>query len=117
MTYASAGAKCEVTNGGTCISDLNYTTNERCTFRTNQPLFASATLGGLYLLIKYTDLNPGTLYQFFACLFALLATSDLLQPLLGLAATGELGLAASTSVGVKKTLGGLVVVAAAAWSR
>ena len=55
------------------------------------PLFASATLGGLYLLIKYTDLNPGTLYQFFACLFALLATSDLLQPLLGLAVTGELG--------------------------
>lgn len=63
---------------------------------------ASVTLGGLYLLIKYTELNPGTLYQFFACLFALLATSDLLQPLLGLAATGELGTAAETSFGEER---------------
>ena len=66
------------------------------------PLFASATLGGLYLLIKYTELNPGTLYQFFACLFALLATSDLLQPLLGLAVTGELGTPADEAFGEER---------------
>ena len=66
------------------------------------PIFASVTLGGLYLLIKYTELNPGTLYQFFACLFALLATSDLLQPLLGLAATGELGTPADESFGEER---------------
>ena len=55
------------------------------------PIFASAVLGGLYLVIKYTGLNPGALYQFFACLLALLACSDLLQPFLGLALSGELG--------------------------
>jgi len=54
------------------------------------PIFASITLGGLYLLVKYTGFNPGALYQFFACLFALLATSDLLQPLLGLTLAGAL---------------------------
>jgi len=55
------------------------------------PVFASVALGGLYFLIKYTDLNPATIYQFTACLFAFLATSELLEPLLGLAAAGELG--------------------------
>jgi len=54
------------------------------------PVFASVTLGGLYLVIKYTGLNPGGLYQFFACLFALLAASDLLQPIAGLGLAGAL---------------------------
>ena len=54
------------------------------------PVFASVTLGGLYLIIKYTGLNPGALYQFFACLFALLAATDLLQPVAGLGLTGAL---------------------------
>ena len=54
------------------------------------PIFASVTLGGLYLVIKYTGLNPGALYQFFACLFALLAASDLLQPIAGLGLAGAL---------------------------
>ena len=43
MTHASAGAKCELTNGGTCISDLNYTNSERCTFRAEAIISVSAT--------------------------------------------------------------------------
>jgi minor histocompatibility antigen H13 len=54
------------------------------------PLFAGAVLGGLYFLIKYSTLNPALLYQFFGCLFALLATSEVLQPFLGLALSGNL---------------------------
>ena len=54
------------------------------------PFIATATLGGLYLIIKYTALDPGTFYRGVACLFALLSTSELLQPLLGLAIAGEL---------------------------
>ena len=38
-----SGAKCEVTNGGACISDLNYTNNERCTFRAEAIISVSAT--------------------------------------------------------------------------
>jgi minor histocompatibility antigen H13 len=53
-------------------------------------LFAGAVLGGLYFLIKYSTLNPALLYQFFGCLFALLATSEVLQPFLGLALSGNL---------------------------
>ena len=52
------------------------------------PLFASAVLGGLYAILKFTELDPGAVYRLAACLFALLATSDLLQPLLGLAVAG-----------------------------
>ena len=66
------------------------------------PIFASVTLGGLYLCLKYTGLNPGSLYQFFACLFALLATADLLQPLLGLGLANELLAPASQDFGEKR---------------
>ena len=43
LTEATAGAKCEITNGGTCISDLNYTNYERCTFRAEAIISVSAT--------------------------------------------------------------------------
>ena len=54
------------------------------------PVFASCLLGGLYFLIKYTGLNPGVVYQLLGCFLALLATSELLQPLIGLLLAGEL---------------------------
>ena len=54
------------------------------------PVFASLTLGGLYFLIKYTGLNPAVLYQCLGSFLALLATSELLQPIIGLALAGEL---------------------------
>ena len=43
LTAASPGAKCEVTNGGACISDLNYGNDERCTFRAEAIISVSAT--------------------------------------------------------------------------
>eukprot|EP00316_Scyphosphaera_apsteinii_P011971 CAMPEP_0119315888 /NCGR_PEP_ID=MMETSP1333-20130426/37576_1 /TAXON_ID=418940 /ORGANISM="Scyphosphaera apsteinii, Strain RCC1455" /LENGTH=411 /DNA_ID=CAMNT_0007321383 /DNA_START=187 /DNA_END=1422 /DNA_ORIENTATION=+ len=66
------------------------------------PIVASTVLGGLYILIKYTGLNPGVVYQFFACLFALLAMSDLLQPLFGLLTAGELLTPATEAFGEKQ---------------
>jgi len=55
------------------------------------PIFASVTLGGLYLLLKYIpDLNPGTLYKILACLFGAVAITELLEPLFGLTVAGEL---------------------------
>ena len=53
------------------------------------PVFASFTLGGLYLLIKNTELDPATVYRGVACVFALLSGVELLQPLFGLLASGE----------------------------
>ena len=54
------------------------------------PVFASVTLGGLYFLIKNTGLNPAVVYQGLGSFLALVATSELLQPIIGLALAGEL---------------------------
>ena len=46
------------------------------------PIFAGVTLGLLYALIKYTNLDPGTLYRVFASLFRFICFGEILQPLL-----------------------------------
>ena len=55
------------------------------------PLVAGASLFGLYCLLKYTSLDPSTIYQAAACIFALVSSSELLCPLAGLLATNRLG--------------------------
>ena len=52
------------------------------------PFVAGASLFGLYCLIKFADINPSTVYQFAACTFALVSSSELFAPLLGLLLVG-----------------------------
>eukprot|EP00592_Proboscia_alata_P006605 CAMPEP_0194360156 /NCGR_PEP_ID=MMETSP0174-20130528/7426_1 /TAXON_ID=216777 /ORGANISM="Proboscia alata, Strain PI-D3" /LENGTH=553 /DNA_ID=CAMNT_0039131455 /DNA_START=206 /DNA_END=1867 /DNA_ORIENTATION=+ len=52
------------------------------------PIFAGVTLGLLYALIKYTDLDPGTLYRVFASLFGFICFGEILQPVIGLSPLG-----------------------------
>ena len=54
------------------------------------PFVAGASLFGLYCLLKYTQLDPATVYQFAACTFALVSSAEVLAPAIGLAATGRL---------------------------
>ena len=60
------GPNCKTTNGGTCISNLNYGNDERCTFRAEAPITVSATTfdimvsgndQGDHLIIGGTDYN------------------------------------------------------------
>ena len=53
------------------------------------PVFAATTLGLLYALIKYTNLDPGQLYRLFAVIFGWLCLTELLQPLVALSPLGE----------------------------
>lgn len=48
------------------------------------PFFAAATLGLLYAIIKYTDLDPGSLYRVFTSVFGLICLTEVLQPLVAL---------------------------------
>ena len=43
LTDATPGANCNITNGGACISDLNYGNDERCAFRAEGIISVSAT--------------------------------------------------------------------------
>ncbi len=54
------------------------------------PVVASASLGGLYVLLKYTELNPALIYQVGACAFALVSAVELLAPAIGLGLAGRL---------------------------
>ena len=42
-SYHGYTAKCNITNGGACISDLNYGNDEECTFRAEAIISVSAT--------------------------------------------------------------------------
>ena len=53
------------------------------------PVFAATTLGLLYALIKYTNLDPGQLYRIFAVIFGWLCLTELLQPLVALSPLGR----------------------------
>lgn len=50
------------------------------------PIVAGTSLTLLYALIKFTDINPATVYQFACTAFGIVAWVELLQPLCGLAA-------------------------------
>ena len=65
------------------------------------PFVAGASLFGLYCLLKYTDLDPTTVYQGAACLFALASSSEIVRPLAGLAITGRLGFLSEASSGTE----------------
>lgn len=54
------------------------------------PLFAGVALGGLYALIKYTNIDPAMAYQLGACFVGAVATWEVLTPVLGLARAGAL---------------------------
>lgn len=47
------------------------------------PFVASASLFGLYSLITYTGVEPGTLYRAFSCLFGVVSVAELSQPVFG----------------------------------
>lgn len=52
------------------------------------PVFAAGTLGVLYVLIKYTDFDPGTAYRFFACGFGWICVAEVTQEIFGISPLG-----------------------------
>ena len=53
---------CNITNGGTCISDLNYGDDERCTFRAEAIISVSATTFDTEAYYDYITIG-GTRYS------------------------------------------------------
>ena len=41
------------------------------------PVISSISLGGLYLILKYTEFDPGYVYRLFTCLFAFLSVQEI----------------------------------------
>lgn len=54
------------------------------------PFIASAWLFGLYWVLKYSDLDPSTLFAIVTTLFCALSAQDVSQPLFGVALRGAL---------------------------
>jgi len=52
------------------------------------PLFAGGILFVLYLVIQYTQLNPGLLYRVFTSFFGWICLTELLQPIVALSPLG-----------------------------
>jgi len=53
------------------------------------PVFAAFTLGTLYVLIKYTSFDPGTLYRIFTSFFGWVCIAEISQTLFGLSPVSQ----------------------------